>query len=84
MGFVLLFTLGIAMGWLASLVTLRDRWSAVALYACAGVAGALLTGEIASQHNLLLGVSGVTVLAGAIGATIAILVAHVVAEKLDG
>ncbi|MDN3646717.1 hypothetical protein QWY75_10945 [Pontixanthobacter aestiaquae] len=82
MGLVILLAVGAILGWLSSIVLAVHNGRATAVYVAASIAGALAAGLSVAPSSLIEAIAPVSVLFGALGAVIALVLTHLVREQL--
>ena len=67
MGLMILIVVGGILGWLATILIRIEEKQGVLLNLGVGIAGAVLVGMLANSGSILLGISGLSVLAATVG-----------------
>ena len=70
MGLIVLFAVGAVLAWLASILARADDARSIAINVAVGVLGALAFGVLTAEGSLIAGISPTTLLAGATGASV--------------
>lgn len=81
MGIIIVTIIGAALGWLAAIVLERDDHAGTAIFASAGIAGALAAALLSGDVALMVGVSAAQLLWSKVGALLAIVVINVAVVK---